>query len=364
MLKSILFSLSLLLCLNLSHAQTTEAPPALPSGTIPAITTPPAPSSEPLGSMKSAPGKYEEYQSICRKNEYDHIVNLKVETKMKRIQLLQSKLKSGKEISKIKLRLLKEWIDQHKLVEASETYADLKNMKLTVSENQLADAYNAYAQKKFKVAQDILVKLIATEIKNVEIAKFLAEIYKEQNNYFEAAQIYDDLNKQTSGGYFDLLCESLVLDSHHADGEKACKKATQEKPENPYPLIYLGVSSREKELRPEALDYFTRSLKLKDTEMGLTCLAEVYYMSSRFGESAETFKKSLALTPTSVRALIGLAWAQLKDKNLAEALVTFKKVCHIDKKLDVELRKAYKYLASQNSPDAKKLIDLTQTCND
>ncbi|MBC7743419.1 MAG: tetratricopeptide repeat protein [Bdellovibrionaceae bacterium] len=337
----------------------------MPDRTIPPVTTPtPTNTGDTLESPKAAPGKYEEYQSICRTNEYDHIFYFSEDLKNKRIKLLRDKISSGKDVSKIKIRLLKEYVDQRKTPAFNELYSEVKNMKLTPYENSLVDAYDAYQQKKLKVARDILVKLIAPNIKNIESAKFLAEIYKEQGNFFEAAQIYYDLNKQQSGGFYDFLCEALILDSHHADGEKACQKAIKETPHNPYSVVFLGISYREKDMRVEAIEQFTNSLKVKETEMGLTCLAELYFIDNKFAAAVKYFEKSLALTPQSARALIGLGWAQLKDKNTKDALLTFKKVCHADRKNEVEIRKAYKYLMAQNSPEAKKFIDLIQTCNE
>ena len=78
--------------------------------------------------------------------------------------------------------------------------------------------------------------------------------------------------------------------------------------------------------------------------------------------SRNHFKKSVAHTPQSLRALVGLAWAQLRNKNPIDALETFKKICEKDQKLVSELRKAYKYLDTQNSPETKKYSDEIQRC--
>ncbi|MBC7421014.1 MAG: hypothetical protein H7328_09835 [Bdellovibrio sp.] len=371
--KIIFFSVHFLFCLNVSRAQTNPQTPSQPATTSPtssALTTPPpvvtpvtSAAGDTLGPVKSQPGKYEEYQSVCRYNHFDNVFFLSEDLKNKRVKLLQDKITTGKDVNRFRLRLFKEFIDQHKDKEAQTVYGNLKKSKLNDVENNLADGYLLFMEMKLKKAQTSLEKVITAEPKNIEAYKFLAEIYKEQKNYFEAAQIYQDLNKQNSGGYYEQLCEILIIDSHHADGEKACSKAVVEKPASPYPLIYLGISMREKDILKDAYEYFKESLTVKETEMGLTCLAELYFMENKFPLAILNFKKSIDISPQSTRALIGLAWSQLKNKSTDESLETFKKICTLDRKLVVEIRKAYKVLNAQTSPDAKKFAEQIQHCN-
>lgn len=341
----------------------TPSDPAMPPQTAPPSVTPlPPTTGDALGTFKTPPGKYEEYQSICRTNDFDLTFYLSSELKNKRINLLKEKIKTGKDEVKLRLRLLKELIDQRKPEEANQIYGEIKAQKLSSNENSFADGYLDFMNKKWKSAQTHLEKIAASEPKNTEALKLLAETYKEQKNFFEAAQVYHDLNKLHSGGYYDQLCPTLILDSHHADGEKACQKAILEKPKDPYPLIYLGISSREKEKTKDAINYFNRSIEVKKTEMALTCIGEIYYIENKFTQAIDYFNQSVAHAPHSSRALVGLAWSQLKNKNVDEALASFKKMCALDRKLVIEMRKAYKVLTAQNSPEAKKFIDQMTAC--
>ncbi len=375
MFKLILLSVFFLFCLNLSQAQTSSpsqpalnAPSAASSqlnATVPAA-TPATPANSAIGNTlaptRALPGKYEEYQSICRRNEYDHIYYLEDDIKNKRVKLLQDKIASGKDINRMQVRLVKEYVDQRKEKLANETYAEAKKLKLSESENNLIDGYLAFMQRKLKKAEVFIEKVVTLEPTNIEASKFLAEIFKEQSNYYEAAQIYEDLNKQIGGGFYEELCGVLITDSHHADGEKICKKAAVEKPTSPYPTIFLGISNREKNDLKAAAEYFSKSLKVKPTEMGYTCLAEVNFMEKKFDSSIENFKKSLDVFSKSSRAMIGLAWTELQNKNIDAALQDFKKICQTDRKLVSEMRKAYKLLTTQNSLDAKKFADEIQLC--
>ena len=274
----------------------------------------------------------------------------------------KKKFKKGKDVNRLQLRLLKEFIDQRKTNEANEIYANIKKLDLSDDESNLADGYIYFFQKKYKKAQSLVEKIVTSDPRNIEIAKFLGEIYRGENNFFEAASVYNDLNKKFSGGYYDLLCEVLILDSHHADGMKACKKAQLEKPTNPYPLIYMGISSREKEGSKDTYRYFMDSLSVKQTEMARTCLAELYFIDRDYKSAIEHYKKALESSPQSLRALSGLGWAELQNKNNDAALQSFKKLCQMDHKYVAELRKAYKILTAQNSPEAKRFAENIQSC--
>lgn len=370
MLKLILLSVHFLFCLNLSQAQTSvngqTATTPLTTGAKSVIPVPAAVTAKPGETPEKVDanaGKYEEFQSICRKNEYENAYYLSDEIKDKRIKLLQDKIASGNDVNRMTIRLLKEYIDQKKVKLANDTYAVVKKLALTDADNNLVDGYIAFMQRKLKQSEVLIEKVVKLEPKNVEVAKFLAEVFSEQNNYFEAAQIFQDLNKQFGKGYYASLCEALILDSHHADGEKACSKALLEDSANPYPSIFLGISSREKENPDLAIMYFTDSLKAKKTEMGYTCLGEILSMENRFEAAIQNYQKSLEIAPKSTRALSGLAWAELKNKNMDKALLDFKKLCQTDRKLVYEMRKAYQALNAQNSVYAKKFAEEIQNCN-
>lgn len=364
MLKLIIIGLKIFLCLNLSHAQT-PPPPAAPGAPPAAGSTPEGAANSLLGSVtKVAPGKYEEYQSICRTNDYDTVSYLSAEIKKKRLDIIQKKFSDPKDIIKLKIRLLKEYVEQKNKTEITNTYNDLKALKISDAENSFIDAMYFYNQKNYKKAKKNMLDLVAESPKNFEYQKFLAEVYKVEKIYYEATTIYEDLIKDSAEKPYALLCETLALNSIHVEADKICRKAFSENPKDPYPYLFLGVSKRENEEPKEALLLFKKSLDIKKTEMGYTCLAELYFIQNNLSESTKTFLKSVELAPYSVRAILGLAWSQLKEKNIPDALASFKKACQLDKKLQAESRKAFKYLLNYKSKDAIKFLDLAQQCID
>lgn len=321
------------------------------------------PSNVLLGGLKPSAGKYEEYQSICRDNDFDQVFYYDEALKKKRIALLESKAQEPKAPSYVKFRLLKELFDQKKTKEFEKYYTDLKSEKLLDSDRKILEAYQLTAKGDYKKAEQMLVSLLSQETKNTEAMKQLAWIYKIDQNYFEASTLYDDLAKLTHQKYDEQLCQIFALDAQHAEAEQACQAARLEDKDNPYPLIFLGVSFREKLNHERALQLFQDSLKIKETEMAYSCLGEIFFIKNKYELSESYFKKGLQVNSLSHRALIGLGWTQIKNKKIEQALLTFKKACSLQPKAKSELKKVYKYLLDEKNNLSADFIKAAESCS-
>lgn len=375
----------LFFCLNLSHAQTDptqvlnntlgSVQPVAPAATTPPATTAPAAAPGAAGTpgAPGAPGapepstgKYEEYQSICRLNEYDQIKDYPANLKQRRISFLQKKIETEKPSEKVRasLRLVKEYIDQEDYEKARQLAAQLKTQKLSGFENEYLNALNSLTDKKISEARATLVKLTQTEGNrdNSELLRTLAEVYLHEQNFYEASTIYEDLNKSHRNSYLPQLCETLVLNTHNAEGEKICLMAAKKNPSNPFPLIYAGISYRERLNKAKAAEFFQRAVRTKRTEMGHVCLAEIHYMNQKFSDSIKEFQKALEVNPKSARSQLGLAWAQLKNKNYDNSIESFIQACRMNAKYEVEMRRAFKDLNTEKIPVASRFIESADSC--
>jgi thioredoxin-like negative regulator of GroEL len=317
-----------------------------------------------VGSVSTPAGKYEEYQSICRNNLYDKVAYADTETQKKRVEDLKLKIADSKTPVIFKIRLLKEYIDQRRSADFESYYSKLKEEKFSEEEGKTVDALFSYYRGDMKRAESTLSGILQENRKNRVALEFLAEIYKADTNYFEAAAAYLDLSKLTKEDVDLELCEIQTLDSQHKDAEKSCKRAAQKLENNPYPLIYLGISQRELMNFEQSARYFKDSIKRKQTEMGYSCLAELFFIKEKYTGASEFFKRALDVFPNSSRALLGLAWAQLKDKKLPESLESFKNACNKDRRIRSEIRKAFKILTEEKSSSARQFADLAQRCTD
>ena len=346
-------------CLNLSQAQTNA--PSSGTNTLSQVLQ----NLQSIENDRLAPktGKYEEYQSICRLNEYDHVAYYSDDLKKRRVDLLKDKIASaGEDANKLKLRLLKEYIDQNQMAIAKAQIDSLKKEKLTAFENDLLNALISFYSRNYSSARVILNKLLTTNEKNIEVFFMLAEVYIKLENYYEASAIYEDLNKLTNNSALPQLCESMVLNSANADAEKVCLQAIKKFPENPFPMIYKGISDRERLEFKKSHSAFQKSINIKPTEMGYVCLAESFYMKNNFSEAAEQFKLASAFSPKSIRAVLGQAWTLLKLKDFTGSLSAFKKACAVNGKYESEIRKAAKILTGDKIPDAKKFVQAAEAC--
>jgi tetratricopeptide (TPR) repeat protein len=414
MLRLTLFSISSFLCLNLGFAQTsvpTPTPSAPPSSapatsqpsyrggtlapnpsssanssssssnpTSPAFppititTTPPSGSGDGssgtptdsllnlVGSVNAGKGKYEEYQSVCRENLFDVPAYLDETVQQQRIDELKEKIKTSKTPMTFKLKLLKEYIDQGKKLEAEQQYASVKAEKTNEEASKIAEALMAWFRQEVNRAESTLAKVVIDNPKNAEALGYLAEIYTANQKYFEAASAYFDLGKLTKENYDLQLCEIHTLDSQHKEAEKFCKKANQALPKNPYPFIYLGISEREKLNLDQAVANFKDSLRRQQTEMAFVCIGEIYFIKEKFNGAIEAFKRAIKISPQSSRAILAMAWAQIKEKKTLDALESFKLACKLNRGVAVDLRRAYKILNEEKSPHARLFAEHAQRC--
>jgi len=353
----------LLQCLNLSQAQVTTpaAPRPQPSSAGAAVNTAIKTVNEEKPNLESTTtsGKYEEFQSICRVNEFDIIAHYTESTKAKRIEILKARIASEPDSNKPKLWLIKEYVDQKKLPEAESFLKELRSLRLKPAELNYAEAAVSYLKGDQKKSRDLLNKILNDNPKDVIALKLLAEVYKTESNYFEASAIYIDLIKLTRENFNEQLCEAYTLDAHYSDAEERCQNSNNK---NPFFSIYLGIGAREQGNLKGARRYFINSLQVRETEMALVCLGEIYTMEKKPKDAIATLEKAVRLVPQSTRAQVALAWAYFNEKNRSQALIHFQKACKLQRKSVVEVRKSLKILLEEKSEHIAKFSDLAQSC--
>lgn len=352
------------LIMKQAAAQTTPATNVL-SQTLGSI-NPVSTSEETKDSKKNpAPGKYAEYLSICRKNEYDTVKFFPEELKNKRIKLIEEKIAtstSDEQKTQYQLRLLKEFLDQDIKSSFQEQLISLRAKKLSTLQSGMLNALQSISNKNYPAARDGLNSALLSDPKNMEALVLLAEIYLQLNNYFEASAIYEDLNKITKNSFLSELCASLVESSFNADGEKICLLANKKNPTDPFPLIYLGISHRERSNFDQAIEYFKKSLKIKPSEMAAVCLAESHYITDDLVAATKQFSAASETYSKSIRAILGLAITHMKLKNYDSAIAAYKDACRVNSKYSIELKRAFKDLSEKKIPEAKKFLDAADTC--
>ena len=359
------------LCLNLSHGQSNSQFPALPlnpnvlNQTLPTIQTTPGltDSQDNTTRRNERGGKYQEYQSLCRLNEYDIIKYYVADIKKRRAELLKEKIAgAGDGAVKLKFRLIKEYIDQDESALIKPIVESLKKVKLSIYDNSYLNTLVFFSDRNYPAAIGLLNQMLVENKKNVEVLQFLGELYMLVGNYFEASTIYEDLNKITDNAFLVQLCETSVLNSLNAEAEQLCLDASNKFPENPFPVIFKGISHREREESKRAVFAFQKAVGLKPTEMGYVCLAEAFFMKGSLAEAAENFQNALNVVSKSARAMLGLAWTQLKLRNYSDSIAAFKKACLVNVKYEADIRKAIKQLAEDKSREVKLFMAAADSC--
>ncbi len=406
LLKIIVFFIGTsLACLNMSHSQSgtttitpegptpqqtgptiilnTPAPnqalpaPAVPlpsaGGIVPVTGAgPPASGAAPINvdgllNSDNSPGKYAEYQSICRTHEFDEgvyqpdeiVSKNKTELRVKAAELLKN---TDKTVPKNTYQTLKGLVDygEPDLVKSVITF--MKTKILAPHDITLLNAFGALQRRNLSEARKLLVKELADDAGNEFVLTVLGQIYMSEKNYYEASTVYEDLNKKTFDKYLPMLCEATVLNSFNTEGEKICMLAAKKFRDNPFPLIFAGISTRERLDNRKAMAYFRLSLKTRPTEMGHICLAELSLIEKKLDEAIESFKLSVSVAPKSPRALLGLAAAQMSAHKYDDAFETYHKVCKLSRRYEIEIRRAYKKMTEEKIPTSERFMRLAETC--
>ena len=339
---------------TLPTTQTTQiltSPTAIPSP-IPQIksiemNTTSAPTGAPRGTTIESPkvGKYSEYQSYCRSNNYDPGFEY-------------SRFLSNDPV----VQDVKKMIDDKKYFDA-EKYI-LGHRQILGEQNYYQSIILVYGLKRnFIKAFSWIDRVSIENKKDFSIKRLAATVYELQNNFMEAKMMVQDLYKATKNtAVLEDLCRLNALDSQHKDAEVSCDTAHKKLPTNFLVPLWLGISFREREMFKEAKEQFENSLNIRPSEFALTCLAEIEYLIKNKTEALNYFSKAIEFNPKSVRAQIGTAKLYFEQNKFDKALEHFVASCHLGVKDKTDFRKAYKELTVQKNPIAEKYITAIQNC--
>ena len=305
--------------------------------------------------------------SICRTHEYDKLQYQSKEIYNAKIAELNktadSFMKQTGEKALVDLfKIMHAFISIDDIADFNKIAASLKQRNLSEADAAVFAALTAYSKKNYREARKNFLKSLEKDEKNIFKLTTLAEVYVYENNFYEASAIYEDLNKDSKNAYLAQYCESLVLNSLNADGEKACMEAIKKFPDNPFPLIYAGISHRERQNLKLAREFFEKANKVRQTEMGNICLAELSLMENKPDDAVRFFKESFDKSPSSQRAIVALAWTQIKIHDYVGALESFKKACLLNGRFEIEVRKAYKKVIEAKYSGSEGFMSLAKTC--
>lgn len=306
----------------------------LPNGTVRGSTLEP-----------SKAGKYSEYQSYCRSNNYDPGFEY-------------SRYLSDDPVVKD----IKKMIDEKKYFDA-EKYI-LAHRQTLGEQNYYQSIILVYGLKRNFVEAFSWIDRVGSEYKNdFSIKRLAAVVYELQNNFMEAKIMVQDLYKATKNtAVLEDLCRLNTLDSQHKDAEVSCDTARRKLPSNFLVPIWLGISYREREMYKEAKLEFENSLKIRPSEFALTCLAEIESIRKNKNEALNYFNKAIEFNPKSMRAQLGTAKLYFEQNKFDKALEHFISSCNLGVKDRIDFRKAYKELTIQKNPIAEKYISAIQNC--
>lgn len=291
------------------------------------------------------PGKYAEYQSICRENLYDENT------------WLFRALKNSPD--------LKEYVDLIK----SGRYKGAENKSL-LQRDQLGDlkfaaiqAISLAHQKSYTNSYQALDAVTEPQKRSDEILLATSYIMELQQNLQEAKLLVQDMYKKSKDpALLEDLCRLNALDSHHRDADLSCALGKSKNATNNMIFLWHGISLREREKFKDAEDSFKKSIELKNTEFGHSCLGELYSLEKKYPDALASYQKALEVYPQSIRANLGIALLYFQQRKFEEALTYFIKSCESGMKDKYRFGKAQKELSEQKNPFAERYYLAMQKC--
>lgn len=332
------------------------------TSTAPAATPPAGAPGNLVNNVQKTPEKYAEHQSTCR-GEIEQDKKLSAQ---EYATLIKLSLKDFEELKTVQgfEDILNIYIQQNNTDEA---YAFLNKEKkiLNKSEEVVFEARILHAKGRFNQAAVKLENFLKEVPNDINSLLELTKAYRSLKNYYDAKVALQDAIKATKKKDVRLikdLCIIEVEDSNHTDAAEACKLAVNQNPKDPIPLIYLGISLREKTEYQEARKNFERSLRIKPSEFAYSCLGEIMYLQNDYKNSQDAFRKATEINPKSGRAALGTALTFYTQKEYDKAITYFIKSCEIDKKNIVPFKEAYNSLKSTKNPEAENYFQAIQKC--
>lgn len=217
-----------------------------------------------------------------------------------------------------------------------------RDPKSSMAYYYLALGYNPKNPKEKENFKSNLLKSIELDPKNRETITALADFFYDQGNLFEVRSLYTDSLKilKKDPELTSKLCEAVSMDSLHNETKTICSDAMAVAPDNPENYVYMGISLKEQEKWDEAHKWFeSASNKFPNSEFAWICLAETRQHKKDYIGTYEAYRSAVQSDSTSERALLGLAVSSADIKKLSESLETFKKLCRINRRYGMNLKK-------------------------
>ncbi len=335
-----------LICINMAHAQTANAPvqvtvptfnPASPQGVQQPIQNG---TSGAAAAPVSATGKYYEYLSYCRQPlEFKNPLS-DADFKMA-LEPIKSTFTSKKTFQNLEA-MVDFYISEARTKDARAAITENKAL-LTSAQDKALQARVLIAEQKYRDAINMLGG-VADEGKNdLLVLLEYSRAYRKLNNLFEAKSALQDamkIDKKNVSKYLLDLCIMETEDSNHGEVDAVCPRVSKVFPKDYLSLIYMGISLRERLNYKEAQKQFERSAQIEKNEFALSCLGEVFYLQKNFGKAIESFKAATNVEPRSGRAQLGAAQSLYQLLRYDEALPYYIKACQLDKSSSTRFREA------------------------
>lgn len=217
-----------------------------------------------------------------------------------------------------------------------------RDPKSSMAYYYLAMGYNPRSPKEKESYKTNLLKAVELDPKNREAIDTLANFFYDQGNLFEVRSLYADSLKimKKDPELTSKLCEAASMDSLHDETKTVCSEAMKVAPTTPENYVYMGISLKEQEKWEEAHKWFESATgKFPESEFAWICLAETRQHKKDYVGVYEAYHAAVQADPSSERALLGLAVSAADIKKLSESLETFKKLCRINRRYGMNLKK-------------------------
>ncbi len=147
------------------------------------------------------------------------------------------------------------------------------------------------------------------------------------------------------------LCKMYSVEDFLEKATEACRSAIEIDKKNPANYVYLAMSLRDQEHKPEADKLITDAAKRFPSSEEVQVLAgEMKIGDKNFAEAYKLYKQATVANPKSARAQSGFATSAFQLQKHTEAIEAFKTACRLDRKTGRDFRAASIQLKTNKDP--------------
>ena len=187
-----------------------------------------------------------------------------------------------------------------------------------------------YCQGSYDKADEVFSELLRDDSLKSDVLLDIAAFYKERGDYNRSIALFEEIistsnNKALHRKIFPFLGELYYLKGDEEAAFKIFTTIERSKNADWRTSLYLGLLYEDQRKVSQAIKYYKRTLKEKESSLASYELAKLLYAGKKFREAIKYFQRTIAIDPSIRMAYYYLSLCLYKSREYEEAYKTLAK---------------------------------------